>query len=311
MVDRAANIRAAENAEMRALFAEAVGMVEDARLRARLRKASETRNGSLRMNSLNETNHRLKALLIGLQAHAEGSRASWAPPLEKRNWAHLVEAVGRRKLPLPALGWLLTVGGPGWNFKQAQRSLRAMTTVKWTLALTVFLVAAAVFGCGVEQTAPETRPAVQVPARPLPFKGRLVNGDPDQLPPAVAMSLSGSSAVEFSYREDLTHDEHHVSLLYSALNPATYAGAALGEYGVNAFASLAILKGNMILGDYTAKVRVSEPYSIYAEPTHMELERRARAEVRDAIDQKLYRDEDRLADLIAGRGKSPVAPTAK
>jgi hypothetical protein len=101
--DRAADIRAAENAEMRALFAEAAGMVEDAGLRARLREASETRDGSLRVSSLNETNDRLKALLIELQAHAEQSRANWAPALEKRIWAHLVEAVGRRTLPLPIL----------------------------------------------------------------------------------------------------------------------------------------------------------------------------------------------------------------
>jgi hypothetical protein len=180
-----------------------------------------------------------------------------------------------------------------------------------TFVLTAFLAAAAVFGCGVRQTAPETPAVGQVSARPLPFKGRLVNGNPDQLPPAVAMSLADSSPVTFSYREELTHDEHHVPLLYSAFDPATYAGAALGEYGVTAFASLSITKDNIILGDYTAKVRVSEPYSLYAEPTHMELERKARAEVREAIDQKLYRDEDRLADIIAAPGQSPVAPPSK
>jgi acetyl-CoA carboxylase carboxyltransferase component len=36
--DRAADIRAAENAEMRALFAEAAGLIEDAALKAKLAK---------------------------------------------------------------------------------------------------------------------------------------------------------------------------------------------------------------------------------------------------------------------------------
>jgi len=30
---------------------------------------------------------------------------------------------------------------------------------------------------------------VEVPAHPLPFKGRLVEGDPSDVPPAVAMSF--------------------------------------------------------------------------------------------------------------------------
>lgn len=175
------------------------------------------------------------------------------------------------------------------------------------LILTVFL-AAAVFGCGVQQTAPVRQVAARSPVRPLAFTGRLVNGNPSELPPAVAMSLSDSSPVTFSYREELTHDEDHVPLLSSAFNPATYAGAALGDYGVTAFASLSITEGDRILGDYTAKVRVSERYSLYAEPTHMELERKARIEVRDEIDQKLHRDEDRLVDMIAGTDKSRVVP---
>ena len=186
-----------------------------------------------------------------------------------------------------------------------------ITMMRCMLALTASLAAVAVFGCGAQQTTPVMPAARQVSARPLPFKGRLVNGNPKELPPAVAMSLSNSSPVEFSYREELAHDEHHVSLLASAFNPATYAGATLGEYEVTAFASLSVTKGDRILGDYTAIVHVSKPYSLYAEPTHMELDQRARAEVRDAIDQKLYRDETRLAEAIAGHDHSGAAATSQ
>src|SRR6266851_9933267 len=52
--------------------------------------------------------------------------------------------------------------------------------------------------------APASQVSVVQPARPLPFKGRLVDGDPGELPPAVAMSLSNTSTVTFSYREELT-----------------------------------------------------------------------------------------------------------
>ena len=61
--------------------------------------------------------------------------------------------------------------------------------------------------------APAPQASVVQAARPLPFKGRLVDGDPDELPPAVAMSLSNASTVTFSYREELTHDEYHIPLI--------------------------------------------------------------------------------------------------
>ncbi len=148
-------------------------------------------------------------------------------------------------------------------------------------------------------------------ARPLPFKGRLVDGDPEELPPAVAMSLSNTSTVTFSYREELTHDEYHIPLIVSALDPVTYFGAPLGDYGVTAFASLSIVDGDRILGDYTAKAYVSKSYTLYSEPTHAELERAARAAVRERIDQKLYRDAKRLAQAAAGFAPPPAASISK
>ena len=64
-----------------------------------------------------------------------------------------------------------------------------------------------------------------------------------------------------------------------------------------------------MLGDYTAKVHVSKSYTLYKEPTHREVEQAARAAVREQIDQKLYRDADRLAEALAGAGQ-PAAPAA-
>src|SRR5258708_34803028 len=98
------------------------------------------------------------------------------------------------------------------------------------------LLAAAVFaGCGAVQQSPQSQTqvppqtqsqmviepkVVEVPAHPLPFKGRLVEGDPSDVPPAVAMSLSSNSPVTFTYREELTHDDYHVPLIVSALDPS-------------------------------------------------------------------------------------------
>lgn len=154
-------------------------------------------------------------------------------------------------------------------------------------------------GATPAQSSVVTPPAQPVQAQPLPFKGRLADGDPGELPPSVALSLSSSAPVVFSYREELTHDEYHIPLWFSAIDPVTYLGSPLGDYGVTAFASLSVADGDRILGDYTAKVHVSKSYNLYSEPTHQELEQEARTAVRARIDQKLHQDMSRLTEQIS------------
>lgn len=165
-------------------------------------------------------------------------------------------------------------------------------------------------GCAIQQATPPPTPPAVAPAHPLPFKGRLLSGDTNELPPAVAMSLAKDSPVAFIYREELSHDDYHEPLAFTALDPVTYIGAPVGDIGVTAFASLAITDGDRVLGDYTAKVRVSKSYTIYNEPTHKAVEEAARAAVRDRIDQKLYRDEARLAYEVSAAQSENQTPNS-
>jgi hypothetical protein len=91
------------------------------------------------------------------------------------------------------------------------------------------------------------------------------------------------------------------------VDPGAWIGDPVGDFGVTAFASLSISDGDRVLGDYTAKEHVSQSYSFYAQPTHKELEDAARVAVRQRIDQKLYSDETRLAELAASSGKPATA----
>ena len=163
------------------------------------------------------------------------------------------------------------------------------------------------WGCSyqLEQQPTLATEVTQAP-RPLPFKGRLVEGDRSELPPAVAISLADNSSITFSYREELSHDEYHIPLVVTALDPVTYFGAPLGDYGVTAFASLSIIEGNKVIGDYTAKARISKSYTLYSEPTHSELEQAARLAVRERIDEKLYGDVDRLAQAASHADRTPT-----
>lgn len=137
-------------------------------------------------------------------------------------------------------------------------------------------------------------------AHALPFKGRLTSGNPNELPPAIAMSLSPDSPITFQYREELSHDEYHIPLYVSAFDPVTYFGAPLGDYGVTAFASLAIIDANgKVVADYTRRAYVSKSYNLYGEPTHRELEEAVRGAVRAKIDESLYRDAERLTRQLA------------
>ncbi len=131
-----------------------------------------------------------------------------------------------------------------------------------------------------------------------------MDGNPKALPPAVAAALSDSGTVVFNYREELTHDHYTVPLVLSAFDPLTYAGYPLGSYSVTAFAALGISQGDRVLGDYTAKVKVSRDYTLYYQPTYIELEHEAKAKVREKIDEQLYRDAGRLAQA-ATAGHTP------
>jgi hypothetical protein len=165
-----------------------------------------------------------------------------------------------------------------------------------------FLLPVILFGCSVQVPVSQTvTPTEQISEHALPFRGKLASGNINEVPPAVAMSLSPDSPISFSYREELTHSEYHIPLAVTAFDPVTYFGAPLGDYEVTAFASLSIFEGDRVLGDYTAKAFVSKSYTLYSEPTHKELEQAARTAVRQKIEQKLYRDQDRLAQE-AGAG---------
>jgi hypothetical protein len=173
----------------------------------------------------------------------------------------------------------------------------------------MILFAATALGCSlqvpVSQTVASAEPLAE---HPLPFKGKLVSGNANEVPPAIAMSLSPDSPISFSYREELTDSEYHIPLAFTALDPVTYFGAPLGDYGVTAFASLSIFDGNRVLGDYTAKAFVSKSYTLYSEPTHKELEQAARNSVRQKIEEKLYHDQARLAQAAASINATASTP---
>jgi histone acetyltransferase (RNA polymerase elongator complex component) len=57
-----------------------------------------------------------------------------------------------------------------------------------------------------------------------------------------------------------------------------------------------------------AKAFVSKSYTLYSEPTHKELEQAARNSVRQKIEEKLYRDQARLAQAAASISATASTP---
>lgn len=159
-------------------------------------------------------------------------------------------------------------------------------------------------GCAGLRFDPQPPPAALGGRAPLPFKGRLEGAAANEVPAAVAAALGDSSPVTFHYREELSHDHHTAPLWRSAIDPLTYFGYPLGNYQAIAFASLSITDGSRVLGDYTARVRVTGDYTMYSGPTYRELDQRAREAVRRMIDQGLLSDAARLA----GELKTPLGP---
>lgn len=95
--DRGADIRFAENNDIRAAFAELAPGVGDAGLRGELEAAAAAKDESLRISVLNENNYALRRLLTRLQIHAEEHGAAAA---QKRIWAVLKAMAARRLVTL-------------------------------------------------------------------------------------------------------------------------------------------------------------------------------------------------------------------
>jgi hypothetical protein len=96
--NHAASAAIAENADIRALFAEIAGAVKDHALKTRLEAASETEDASLKISALDTANHELRRLLIEAQAHIETQGVRDA---EKKIWKVLRAAADRRVLKMP------------------------------------------------------------------------------------------------------------------------------------------------------------------------------------------------------------------
>jgi hypothetical protein len=98
--DRAAEIRVAENADMRALFGELAPLISDPALRADAQRAATKKDASLNISTLNTSNAEFRRLLIALQAHMEEAAGIVARTAEARIWEVLKASAARRLLKL-------------------------------------------------------------------------------------------------------------------------------------------------------------------------------------------------------------------
>ncbi len=98
--DRAASRRIEENRLLRALFADALACVEDARLSSQLEAAAAGEESSLLVSDLERSNCELRALLIELHVHVETLDTSEAQRVEQAIWSELAASTERRRLAI-------------------------------------------------------------------------------------------------------------------------------------------------------------------------------------------------------------------
>lgn len=96
--DRAAHVRAEENAAMRRIFRDAAASLPEAELRGRLQSAGDERDTSLRVSDLNAANERLRGLLIELHALVETRAEDWARRTNRAIWQELRASATRRAI---------------------------------------------------------------------------------------------------------------------------------------------------------------------------------------------------------------------
>jgi hypothetical protein len=101
--ERGADIRAAENADMRTLFRNLAPLVEDAGLKSNLTNVAEANDTSLAISALDASNHELRRMLIELQMHVEALPGADAREAEHTIWVVLKASAARRLVRLPAI----------------------------------------------------------------------------------------------------------------------------------------------------------------------------------------------------------------
>ncbi len=96
--DRAASRRIEENIRLREIFRQALPVVQDASLKARLAGLAETTDSDFRVSALESNNCALRAALIDLHACIESQPGSDARQLEEIIWQELAQSTERRRL---------------------------------------------------------------------------------------------------------------------------------------------------------------------------------------------------------------------
>jgi hypothetical protein len=96
--ERAAARRIEENGALRRIFADAVDVVADGDLRAKLAEAARGEEPDFAVSALEQSNCALRALLIELHVHVEELDSQAARSLEAEIWRELVASTERRKL---------------------------------------------------------------------------------------------------------------------------------------------------------------------------------------------------------------------
>ncbi|MBW2286698.1 MAG: hypothetical protein JRG80_09615 [Deltaproteobacteria bacterium] len=96
--ERAAARRIEENRELRRIFADAVDIVADDDLRAKLAEAARGEDLNFTVSALEQSNCALRTLLIELHVHVEDLDSEAARSLEAEIWHELVASTERRKL---------------------------------------------------------------------------------------------------------------------------------------------------------------------------------------------------------------------
>jgi hypothetical protein len=96
-VDDAAEIRVEENAAIRAVLADAADLVEPT-LSARLAEAATSLDPGLKLTVLDAENHRLRSLLVEVQADIECRDGEGASAMNQRIW-RMLEAIENKRAP--------------------------------------------------------------------------------------------------------------------------------------------------------------------------------------------------------------------
>lgn len=168
------------------------------------------------------------------------------------------------------------------------------------LFMIIFFLSYFLIGCGTRmEIVPEI---TRIDNIDYHISGEIIyEGNTEYLPSVLIHKPGTESEISFKYTHEEIYGQYDIPDVVAFINPLTIVGFPTGENKLTVVGRLVVLKDKEVKKSYSAYCILEKTQSLFASETYSELRKKGLIEVKNNIDQQLYRDRDYLRSLLSIR----------